>query len=199
MRTGPLIALIVATVTLGVSLAEPYPLPGQNRQEVFGAPNGVSKAHIPDGLARMPYTFDSDATGTPQLSDVIGQEKSATIAMDAILQSEALMRALSGDSVDFKDGLTLLLPTNEAFRSLGSVPDDLELVMKRHFIPQVVTPQAMVEGVTVRSYERLATLRFSSSNGKAYVQVDRSNPVEIRGSGVQAGSGTYFLVDKLFV
>ncbi|KAJ2787141.1 hypothetical protein GGI15_000970 [Coemansia interrupta] len=139
------------------------------------------------------YTFDTDAGGKPQLSDIVAQEKSATVALDALVRSEQLMRALSGDSADFSNGLTLLLPTNDAFESLGSIPDDLDLVMKKHFIPRVITPQEMEEGVTVYSYERLAMLRFTSVHGKVFVQADKGAPTEVKGSGVQAGSGTYFL------
>ncbi|KAJ2370938.1 hypothetical protein IW150_004833, partial [Coemansia sp. RSA 2607] len=143
------------------------------------------------------YTFDTDAGGKPQLSDIVAQEKSATIALDALVRSEQLMRALSGDSADFSNGLTLLLPTNDAFERLDSIPDDLDLVMKKHFIPRAITPQEMEEGVTVYSYERLATLRFTSVQGKVFVQADKGAPTEVRGLGVQAGSGTYFLVDRL--
>ncbi|KAJ1845781.1 hypothetical protein LPJ73_004737 [Coemansia sp. RSA 2703] len=145
------------------------------------------------------YTFDTDAGGKPQLSDIVAQEKSATIALDALVRSEQLMRALSGDSADFSNGLTLLLPTNDAFERLDSIPDDLDLVMKKHFIPRAITPQEMEKGVTVFSYERLATLRFTSVQGKVFVQADKGAPTDVRGSGVQAGSGTYFLVDRLFV
>ncbi|KAJ2837817.1 hypothetical protein J3B02_006400 [Coemansia erecta] len=109
------------------------------------------------------------------------------------------MRALSGDSVDFAQGLTLLLPTNDAFQNLDSVPEDLELALKRHFIPRTVTMQEMENGVTVRSYERLATLRFTSSKGRVFVQADHRAPTEVRGAGTHAGSGTYYLVDTLFV
>ncbi|KAJ2805158.1 hypothetical protein H4R21_001367, partial [Coemansia helicoidea] len=83
------------------------------------------------------YIYDLGAQGPPALSDIIAQEKGSSIAVDAILRSETLVRAVSGDSPDFGDGLTLLLPTNRAFRGLGPFPDDLELVMKRHFIAQV--------------------------------------------------------------
>ncbi|KAJ1644208.1 hypothetical protein LPJ64_004097 [Coemansia asiatica] len=127
-------------------------------------------------MSSQPYTFDSNVQDSaPQLSDVIGQEKSATIALDALVRSEQLMRALSGDSVDFAQGLTLLLPTNDAFQNLDSVPEDLELALKRHFIPRTVTMQEMENGVTVRSYERLATLRFTSSKGRVFVQADHSS------------------------
>ncbi|KAJ2368945.1 hypothetical protein H4S02_001128 [Coemansia sp. RSA 2611] len=146
-----------------------------------------------------PYMFDSDAQGKPQLSDVLAKEKSASIAMDAILRSEALVRAISGDSADFAQGLTLLLPTNRAFQSLDEIPDDLELTMKRHFVPQVITPQQMEDGISVYAYGRVARLRFKVSQGKTFVQADRRAPVEVRGAGTHAGSGTYFLVDQLFV
>ncbi|KAJ2456241.1 hypothetical protein EV183_000168 [Coemansia sp. RSA 2336] len=146
-----------------------------------------------------PYMFDSGGQGKPQLSDILGKEKSASIAMDAILRSEALVRAISGASTDFADGLTLLLPTNSAFQSLDSIPDDLELVMKRHFIPQVVTTQQMEKGTTVFAYERVASLRFSAAHGKVYVQADKRPPTEVKGAGTRASGGTYFLVDQLFV
>ncbi|KAJ1662442.1 hypothetical protein IW140_001662 [Coemansia sp. RSA 1813] len=146
----------------------------------------------------VPYMFDSDAKGPPELSDVLAKEKGASIAMDAILSSESLVRAISGDSTDFAQGLTLLLPTNKAFQALNDIPDDLELVMKRHFVPQVVTSQMMEHGATVFSYQRSATLRFTSSQGQAYVQADKRAPIAVRGAGVQAGGGMYFLVDELF-
>ncbi|KAJ1721415.1 hypothetical protein LPJ61_006043 [Coemansia biformis] len=139
------------------------------------------------------------AQGPPALSDIIAQEKSASIAVDAIFRSEDLVRAISGDSADFGSGLTLLLPTNRAFRSLGSLPDDIERVMKRHFIPQVVTLEQMARGAAVPAYQALAVLRFSSSHGKPHVQADQRPPVEVRGAGTHASSGTYYLVDELFV
>ncbi|KAJ1654950.1 hypothetical protein GGF38_004854, partial [Coemansia sp. RSA 25] len=146
------------------------------------------------------YTFDTNAQGPPELIDVLAMEKSATTAMDAIMQSEALVRAVSGDSADFKTGLTLLLPTNEAFRKAKSVPsNDLELVMQRHFVPQKVSLTAMTKGTTVDSYKGAASLRFSSTEGIMYVQADKREGVQVRGSGVRAGNGTYFLVDQLFV
>ncbi|KAJ1954662.1 hypothetical protein GGI12_005740, partial [Dipsacomyces acuminosporus] len=145
------------------------------------------------------FTFDSGAQGAPELSDIIAKERGATIAMDAILQNESLVRAISGSSADFKDGLTLLLPTNKAFQSLDSVPEDLELVMQRHFIPRIVTPKDMQEGITVYSHHRSALLRFTSSSGKVYVQADTRKPTEVVGTGTHAGSGSYFLVNDLFV
>ncbi|KAJ1894253.1 hypothetical protein LPJ66_005302 [Kickxella alabastrina] len=201
MQTRSIIALIATTtLALSVSFTKAYPTPGQQQQKVFGTRNEISRAPaVQNEMYNLPYTFDTDATGAPELSDILAQEKSATIALDAILRSEPLVRALSGDSSDFKDGLTLLLPTNKAFQSLDSLPDDLDLVMKKHFIAHVVTPQAMADGVTVHSYGRLATLRFSSSQDKVYVQADHRNPVEVRGAGVQAGGGIYFLVDELFL
>ncbi|KAJ2713852.1 hypothetical protein H4R19_002047 [Coemansia spiralis] len=145
------------------------------------------------------YVYDQDAQGPPALSDIIAQEKSASIAVDAIFRSEALVRAISGDSAEFGDGLTLLLPTNRAFQSLDSLPDDLELVMKRHFIAQLVTHAQMERGAVVSSYQSLAQLRFSSERGSVYVQADQRRPVEVRGAGTHAGSGVYFLIDSLFV
>ncbi|KAJ2826941.1 hypothetical protein IWW50_002124 [Coemansia erecta] len=146
-----------------------------------------------------PYTFDSHAQGPPELSDILGKEKRASISMDAILRSEALTRAISGDSADFGDGLTLLLPTNQAFQSVDEMPEDLELVMKRHFIPQAVTLEHMREGVTVNAYGRVAVLRFTSADGRVFVQADQRSPVEVKGTGTGAGGGTYFLIDQLFV
>ncbi|KAJ1802177.1 hypothetical protein LPJ75_006267, partial [Coemansia sp. RSA 2598] len=170
------------------------PLVAQQRQAVFEN-HGSSKAQgLSAEMANPPYTFDSNAQGSaPQLSDIIGQEGSATIALDALVRSEQLMRALSGDSADFPHGLTLLLPTNDAFQKLDSLPEDLELVLKRHFIPRAVTAQEVEKGITLRSYERLATLRFTSSQGRVFVQADRRAPTEVRGAGVHAGSGTYYL------
>ncbi|KAJ2556966.1 hypothetical protein EV175_001648 [Coemansia sp. RSA 1933] len=147
----------------------------------------------------VPYMFDSDAKGPPALSDILAKEKGASIAMDAIMRSESLVRAISGDSADFAQGLTLLLPTNKAFLALSDIPDDIDLVMKRHFIPQAVTPQAMEQGTTVFAYQRSAALRFTSSQGRVYVQADKRAPTAVHGAGVQAGTGAYFLVDELFV
>ncbi|KAJ2809796.1 hypothetical protein GGI24_007144, partial [Coemansia furcata] len=119
-----IIAAVAATAVLYVSFANAYPVPDQH-QALFG---NVKKAEH--------YTFDTNAQGPPELIDVLAMEKSATTAMDAIMQSESLVRAISGDSNDFKNGLTLLLPTNEAFRKAGPIPENLEPVMQRHFIPQ---------------------------------------------------------------
>ncbi|KAJ2013659.1 hypothetical protein GGI06_003758 [Coemansia sp. S85] len=149
---------------------------------------------------KMPehYTFDTSAQGPPRLIDVLAKEKSATIAMDAIMQSESLVRAISGDSTGFKNGLALLLPTNEAFRQAGPTPENLELVMQRHFIPQVVSLKSMASGVTVASYEDAAVLRFWSEDGVVNVQADSREKAQVSGAGVQAGTGTYFLVNQLF-
>ncbi|KAJ2705205.1 hypothetical protein FB645_002603 [Coemansia sp. IMI 203386] len=172
--------------TLGVTIAHSQPFAAQQRQVVFD--NHQNKPHsLLAEMSNQPYTFDNNAQGSvPQLSDVLGQEKSATIALDALVRSEQLMRALSGDSADFSQGLTLLLPTNDAFQKLDTVPEDLELVLKRHFVPHTVTVQEMEKGVTVRSYERLATLRFTHSQGKVFVQADRRDPAEVKGAGVHA-------------
>ncbi|KAJ2784783.1 hypothetical protein H4R18_000910 [Coemansia javaensis] len=147
------------------------------------------------------YTFDSGAQGPPALSDVIGQEKSASIAIDAILRSEALVRALSGDSADFASGggLTLLLPTNRAFQRLDELPADLEQAMARHFVPQALTRAQMAQGAVVSSYRGLAQLRFSAAaDGRIYVQADGGGaPVEVRGAGTHASTGVLFLVDAL--
>ncbi|KAJ2059735.1 hypothetical protein GGI17_004207 [Coemansia sp. S146] len=145
------------------------------------------------------YTFDTNTQGPPELIDVLAMEKSATTAMDAIMQSESLVRAISGDSVDFKSGLTLLLPTNEAFRKAGPIPEDLELVMQRHFIPQVVSLESMASGTTVTSYKGSTNLRFLSKKDVVYVQADERELAQVRGAGVRAGDGIYFLVDQLFV
>ncbi|KAJ1874946.1 hypothetical protein LPJ57_004740, partial [Coemansia sp. RSA 486] len=171
---------------LGVTIAHSQPFAAQQRQAVFD--NYHNKPHsLLAEMSNQPYTFDNNAQGSvPQLSDVLGQEKSATIALDALVRSEQLMRALSGDSADFSQGLTLLLPTNDAFQKLDTVPEDLELVLKRHFVPHTVTVQEMEKGVTVRSYERLATLRFTHSQGKVFVQADRRAPAEVKGAGVHA-------------
>ncbi|KAJ1929220.1 hypothetical protein FBU59_007066, partial [Linderina macrospora] len=123
-----------------------------------------------------PFTFDSNESGPPTLSDVLGKEKGSSIAIDAILRSEALMRGLSGNSNEFKNGLTLLLPTNQAFKSLGEIPEDLDTVMKRHFIAQTVTPAMMEAGFIVDSYEKLTMLRFTESSGKVYVQAGKQKP-----------------------
>ncbi|KAJ2690607.1 hypothetical protein GGH99_002585 [Coemansia sp. RSA 1285] len=193
---------LAAAATYGHSSAQAHPLPDQQRQALFGiqqSPATDGSGKLPPAEMNEPYIYDANATGPPQLSDVIAKEKSASIAIDAILRSESLVRAISGDSDDFSKGLTLLLPTNKAFQALDDIPDDIELVMKRHFIPQVVTPQMMEHGTTVFSYERTASLRFTSSQDKVYVQADRRAPTAVYGAGVQAGSGTYFLVDELFV
>ncbi|KAJ1934851.1 hypothetical protein EC988_008673, partial [Linderina pennispora] len=136
-----------------------------------------------DAGMSKPFTFDSNSSGPPALSDVMAKEKGSSIAIDAILRSEALMRALSGNSDDFKSGLTLLLPTNQAFMSLEEIPDDLDTVMKRHVIAQTVTPAMMEAGLIVDSYEKQTLLRFSSSSGKVYVQAGTQRPVEVRGQG----------------
>ncbi|ORX72029.1 hypothetical protein DL89DRAFT_265700, partial [Linderina pennispora] len=133
-----------------------------------------------DAGMSKPFTFDSNSSGPPALSDT-------------------LMRALSGNSDDFKSGLTLLLPTNQAFTSLGEIPDDLDIVMKRHVIAQTVTPAMMKAGLTVDSYEKQTLLRFSSSSGKVYVQAGTQRPVEVRGQGTVADNGVYYLVGALFI
>ncbi|KAJ2162035.1 hypothetical protein GGF46_001027 [Coemansia sp. RSA 552] len=167
--------------------------PADNRA-VFAAEPAVMAAQ-----QQRQYTFDVNEDGAPpRLSDKVAQEKGASIAMNAILQSESLMRALGGASADFQQGLTLLLPTNRAFQSLESIPDDLELVMKRHFIPQMITSEQMAKGATVQSYEDRAALVFSSKQGKTFVQADQRPLAEIRGAGTQVGDGIYFLVDSLF-
>ncbi|KAJ2688076.1 hypothetical protein IWW39_002494 [Coemansia spiralis] len=129
------------------------------------------------------YTFDTSAQGPPRLIDVLAKEKSATIAMDAIMQSESLVRAISGGSTGFKNGLTLLLPTNEAFRQAGPTPENLELVMQRHFIPQVVSLKSMASGVTVASYEDAAVLRFWSEDGVINVRADSREKAQVSGAG----------------
>ncbi|KAJ2031285.1 hypothetical protein H4S03_006693 [Coemansia sp. S3946] len=190
MRLLPLASIIAAVATttvLGISFTNAYPVPDQH-QALFG--NVEMAEH---------YTFDTNAQGPPELIDILAMEKSATTAMDAIMQSESLVRAISGDSADFKSGLTLLLPTNEAFRRVGPIPEDLELVMQRHFIPHVVSLKSMTSGTTVTSYKGSATLRFWSKNDVVYVQADERELAQVRGAGVQAGNGTYFLVDQLFV
>ncbi|KAJ2747086.1 hypothetical protein GGI20_000791 [Coemansia sp. BCRC 34301] len=198
MRFLPLVAIIATTAVLGTAFANAQPAPAQH-QALFD----INRPSNSNGAAvemSEHYTFDTNAQGPPELIDILAMEKSATTAMDAIMQSEALVRAISGDSADFKTGLTLLLPTNEAFRRAKSTPTrDLELVMQRHFIPQLVSLESMAEGATVDSYKGAASLRFSSKQGTVYVRADGREDVPVRGSGVQAGNGTYFLVDQLFV
>ncbi|KAJ1797183.1 hypothetical protein LPJ59_003298 [Coemansia sp. RSA 2399] len=206
MRIRPSVATLAAVTTTllaatnGQSFAHAHPLPDQQRQALFGPhrTNVLDSVQQPPADMSVPYMFDSGAKGPPELSDVLPREKGASIAMNAILESEELVRAISGDSGDFAQGLTLLLPTNKAFQALDDIPDDIGLVMKRHFVPQIVTPQAMEHGATVFSYQRSATLRFTSSQGKVFVQADKRAPTAVHGTGVQAGSGTYFLVDELF-
>ncbi|KAI8323937.1 hypothetical protein GQ54DRAFT_257416 [Martensiomyces pterosporus] len=189
-----LAAALTATTDFSSAFANAHPLPRHEHQAAFRPYNRITLVDM-----ESHYTYDSDAQGMPELSDIIAQEKGATIAMDAILQYEPLVRAISGASADFTDGLTLLLPTNKAFQSLDSVPDDLEPVMQRHFIPKAITPAMMEEGATVNSYRKSTLLRFFSSSGKVYVQAGTRKPTEVVGTGSQAGSGTYFLVNELFV
>ncbi|KAJ2801222.1 hypothetical protein H4R20_003762 [Coemansia guatemalensis] len=189
-----------AATELGLQLADTHQAVEQQRQVSFGASSrdfGSSGPPVSNMDTR--YIFDMDSEGLPTLVDILARERSATIAMDAILRSEPLMRAINGDSADFPDGVTLLLPTNRAFNKLESLPEDLELVMRRHFIPQIVTAQDMKSGIEASAYQKLATLRFTSSQGNIYVQADQRSPVEVRGSGSQARGGIYFLVDELFV
>ncbi|KAJ2005430.1 hypothetical protein GGI04_002249 [Coemansia thaxteri] len=189
-------AAITAKTTLGVSFASAHPVQDQQRQAAFGTYHSNALA----AAMADHYTFDSNAQGPPELSDVLAKEKSATIALDAILRSEALVRAISGDSADFNAGLTLLLPTNKAFLSLGAIPDDLDTVMMRHFIPQRVTLAEMTDGVAVASYKDSASLRFFEDAGTTFVQADERAPTAVNGgAGTQAGNGTYFLVDDLFI
>ncbi|KAJ2910703.1 hypothetical protein GGI21_000608 [Coemansia aciculifera] len=203
MRLLPLVSIIAAVATttvFGTYLANAHPVADQ-RQALFDIQRSNSNNN--NGVAiemSRPYTFDTNAQGPPELIDVLAMEKSATTAMDAIMQSEALVRAISGDSADFKSGLTLLLPTNEAFRKAKSIPTmDLELVMQRHFVPQVISLKSMAKGTTVDSYKGAASLRFSSNQDAVFVQADKREHVQVKGSGVQAGKGTYFLVDQLFI
>ncbi|KAJ1754173.1 hypothetical protein GGH19_004343 [Coemansia sp. RSA 1807] len=181
--------LATTFAVLGTSGASAHPVADQ-RQAVF------SEHKTPE--MATPYTFDTHAQGPPELSDILGREKRGSIAMDGILRSEALVRAISGDSADFAAGLTLLLPTNQAFQQLDEIPEDVEKVLERHFIPQKVTAEQMKEGVTVGAYEG-TVLRFTESDGRVFVQADQRSPVEVMGAGTRAGSGTYFLVDQLFV
>ncbi|KAJ2077732.1 hypothetical protein H4R24_004957 [Coemansia sp. RSA 988] len=191
---------VTVVTALGLQLANTYPVVEPHRQISFGAANRDFGSSVrPVSHMDTPYIFDSGAEGLPTLVDILARERSATIAMDAILRSEPLMRAINGDSPDFRNGLTLLLPTNRAFKKLDSLPDDLELVMRRHFIPQIVTAQQMKSGVEVSAYQKQAVLRFTSSQVNIYVTADERSPVEIRGKGTQARGGIYFLVDELFV
>lgn len=212
MKLLPSILLFAATALFAHSSPVPEP---QQRQAAFVANyNSFLAPPLPIKMDAPPtgnsnnnngrFVFDMDTQGPPQLSDVLAREKGATIALDAILQSELLVRAISGKSADFDKGLTLLLPTNRAFQSLGSLPDDLETVMKRHFIPQVISPKEMASGgAAIDSYQKLAKLRFSTMHGKVYVRANQWSPVEVRdgrNSGTQtANSGSYFLVDELFL
>ncbi|PIA19603.1 hypothetical protein COEREDRAFT_5429 [Coemansia reversa NRRL 1564] len=195
-----LLVITTAATALGLALINTHPFAEQQRQVSFGAASREFGSSLsPVSNMDTHYIFDMGAKGLPTLGDILARERSATIAMDAILRSEPLMRAINGDSADFRDGLTLLLPTNRAFSKLDSLPEDLESVMRRHFIPQIVTSQQMKRGAKANSYQKLATLHFMSSQGKLYVQADQRNPVEVRGAGLQARGGIYFLVDELFV
>ncbi|KAI9505158.1 hypothetical protein GGI25_000338 [Coemansia spiralis] len=202
LATVTTIFITTATASYGLAFAHAHPLPDQQRQAHFDNHNLIANTignNQSPAEMNVPFIFDSNAQGSPELSDVLAKEKSASIAMDAILRSESLMRAISGASTEFSNGLTLILPTNKAFQALDEIPDDIELVMERHFIPQTVALQEMEEGVTVTSYKRLATLRFTSSHGQVYVQADQRTPTMVHGVGIQAGRGMYFLVDELFV
>ncbi|KAJ2614394.1 hypothetical protein H4S08_001717 [Coemansia sp. RSA 1365] len=194
--------LVIATAAtaLGLPLTDKHPIAEQQRQVSFGAASkefGSSASAVSNMDTH--YIFDMGAKGLPTLGDILARERSATIAIDAILRSEPLMRAINGDSEDFREGLTLLLPTNRAFSKLDSLPEDLESVMRRHFIPQIVTAQQMKRGAKANAYQKLAALQFTSSQDKIYVQADQRSPVEVRGAGSKARGGIYFLVDELFV